>query len=140
MAEKLSAGEMLRGKKRRLDESGGFVETWSEEMDAMLEALLKDGDLGMLSGALERIIAKQKTEFEKASVLAKAGSFGVHLQEVADRLARQQASQHNSLVWPLTQDLTVKVSNCPLTCCGGEFLLKRIARYGAHVVFAFFVL
>jgi hypothetical protein len=126
MSEKELA-EILRGKKRRSDESGGFVagvEVWSEEMDAMLEALLAEGDVGMLSGALERIVAKQKTELEKASVVAKAGSFGVHLQKVADELSREQAAQHNSVVWPLTQDLTVKVSNCWLTCCDTEGLLK----------------
>jgi hypothetical protein len=100
MSEKELA-EILRGKKRRSDESGGFVagvEVWSEEMDAMLEALLAEGDVGMLSGALERIVAKQKTELEKASVVAKAGSFGVHLQKVTDKLLREQAVQHNSIM------------------------------------------
>lgn len=105
---------LLRGGKKRRASGGGSSgglesEVWSHKMDAMLEVLVKEGDLGMLSGALERIMMRQKCELEKASVLEKSACFGMQLQEVADKLARQQAALHNSAVWPLTQDLTVKV-------------------------------
>ena len=43
--------------------------------------------------------------------MEKSLCFGVQLQEVANQIARQQPAQHNSAVWPLTQDLTVKVIN-----------------------------
>jgi hypothetical protein len=118
MAEKFADAEMLRGKKRRASGSGsGGLVVWSEEMDSMLEALVKEGDLGMLNGALERIMVKQKCELDRQDVLEKSACFGLHLQEVAHKLKRQQAAQHNSAVWPLTQDLTVKVRDYfGLTC------------------------
>lgn len=141
MAANVSEAEMVRVKKRRASESrsgsgsagGGLVagETvWSGEMDSMLEALVREGDLGMLSGALERIMMKQTSELDKQDVLEKSACFGLQLQKVADKLARQQAAQHNSAVWPLTQDLTVKVSDCWLNWCwksGIAIDCKRIA-------------
>lgn len=76
----------------------------------MLESLVKEADLGMLSAAMERIMRKQGSDSEKSDVLQKSVSFGAHLREVAENLSRQQSSLHNSAVWPLTQDLTVKVN------------------------------
>lgn len=126
-----SSDKLLRGRKRRLEDSGRFVpaaEVRREEMDAVMEVLLEEGDETMLSGALERILVKQKSALQKDSVLAKARGLGVQLQEVADMLTRQQASQHNSAVWPLTGDLTLKVSSCWLSCCGSDvFSKKKIA-------------
>ena len=127
MAEKCRDAEMVRGKKRRASGGESVVAgepVWREDMDAMLEALVREGDLGMLSGALERIMMKQKCELDRQDVLEKSSCFGVQLQEVANQLARQQAAQHNSAVWPLTQDLTVKVSND---------WLERIASIGVRV-------
>ncbi|XP_024377940.1 F-box protein SKIP17 isoform X1 [Physcomitrium patens] len=112
MSQPLGEADLLRGKKRRSSGGGGLVageQGWSEEMDAMLETLVRNDDLGMLSSALERIIMQQKSEFEKAYVLEKSACFGLRLHEVAGKLTRQQAAQHNSAVWPLTHDLTVKV-------------------------------
>lgn len=101
----------MRGKKRRSSsgEPAPHAPPWSSKMDAMLESLVKEADLGMLSAAMERIMRKQGTESEKSDVLQKSVSFGAHLQEVAENLSRQQSFLHNSAVWPLTQDLTVKV-------------------------------
>jgi hypothetical protein len=128
----------LRGKKRRSCNGGGAIErkgeagvgggvgvrlglglgviggtvasqAWSGEMDSMLEALVKETDTGLLSGAVERVLLKQKSEVEKSQFLEKSLSFGLQLQDVANKLARQHATHHNFVAWPLTQDLTVKV-------------------------------
>lgn len=129
----------LRGKKRRSCNGGGAIErkgeagvggggvgvrlglglgviggtvasqAWSGEMDSMLEALVKETDIGLLSCAVERILLKQKSEVDKSQFLEKSLSFGLQLQDVANKLARQHATHHNFVAWPLTQDLTVKV-------------------------------
>lgn len=92
---------------------GGTVasQAWTGEMDSMLEALVKETDIGLLSCAVERVLLKQKSEAEKSQFLEKSLSFGLQLQDVANKLARQHAAHHNFVAWPLTQDLTVKVNN-----------------------------
>jgi hypothetical protein len=105
----------LRGKKRRSCNGGGAIErkgeagvgggvgvrlglglgviggtvasqAWSGEMDSMLEALVKETDTGLLSGAVERVLLKQKSEVEKSQFLEKSLSFGLQLQDVANKL------------------------------------------------------
>lgn len=138
MSQKCREAE-LRGKKRRSCNGGGAIERKGEtgvgfggvgvglglgvgviggtaasqacsgEMDSMLELLVKEMDIGLLSRAVERVLLKQKSELEKSQFLEKSLSFGLQFQDVANKLAREHAAHHNLFVWPLTQDLTVKV-------------------------------
>lgn len=141
VSREFSTVEMLRGmKRRRLSAGRGFKrgeEAWSEEMEAMLKALVMEGDLGMLSAAFERVVVKQRTDSEEALFLEKSACFGVQLHEKADEFRRRLTSQHNSVAWPLTQGLTVEVSDFWLSCCGSDDLLKMFASLGAHVVAAY---
>ncbi|KAH9301885.1 hypothetical protein KI387_013468, partial [Taxus chinensis] len=78
-------------------------------VDEILEALLKSSENHVLADSLERLMNKRVTDVEKNAFLEKSLVLGQCLQEAAQRLARQRSTDHNSLVWPLTHDLTVKV-------------------------------
>lgn len=81
----------------------------SEAMDQLLETLLNNSDSQLLAESLERLLDKQASDRDKNVFLEKSLEFGHHLQEAAEKLARQRATHHNYIVWPLTHDLTVKV-------------------------------
>eukprot|EP01018_Ginkgo_biloba_P032665 Gb_01689 [translate_table: standard] len=80
----------------------------STEMDQLLEDLLKSSESDVLVVSLERLMEKRVNDKEKAKFLERSLDLGCRLQEAAKKLVRQRATYHNSAVWPLTHDLTVK--------------------------------
>lgn len=81
----------------------------STEMDQPLETLLNNSDCQDVAESLERLLNKQASDRDKNMFLERSQNFGYHLQEAAKKMARQRATDHNYIVWPLRHDLTVKV-------------------------------
>lgn len=91
-------------------------------MDRILQALLALPDpVVALELSLERILESRLLEAEKDRVVEGALEAGSALLEAARRSARRRASKHNLTSWPLSTDLTIKVSQAvprkkPLGC------------------------
>lgn len=99
--------------KKSCNRGGGGISLGSRpqnnNMEDALESLLENSENNLLAESLERLMEKRVTDVEKNSLLEKAVDLGQRLQEAANRLTRQRSAEHNSLVWPLAHDLTVKV-------------------------------
>ncbi|KAF3772695.1 F-box protein [Nymphaea thermarum] len=79
------------------------------EVDRILEALLGLSDPGVIELSLERLIDRVAGHSERSEMTERAMSLGLRIHEAARRLARKQASTHNSIAWSLPYDLTVRV-------------------------------
>ncbi|XP_057860349.1 F-box protein At4g02760 isoform X2 [Cryptomeria japonica] len=105
--------DFQRIEKRGCHRSGGGISLslppYNNNMEEVLEALLESSESHLLAESLERLMEKRVTDVEKNYFLEKSLDLGQRLQEAANRLTRQRATDHNSLTWPLTHDLTVKV-------------------------------
>lgn len=81
-------------------------------MDRALDSILSLSDLPVaLDLALERLLELQLLEADKDRLVDHAMDAGAALLEAAKRSARRRASKHNSAVWPLSADLTIKVKS-----------------------------
>ncbi|KAL6516077.1 hypothetical protein OROGR_019382 [Orobanche gracilis] len=79
--------------------------------DALLESFLELSDSSeiALDISIDRILDSRHCDLDKNSVIDRALWLGSALTEAAKRAARRRASTHNSVVWALPLDLTIKV-------------------------------
>ncbi|KAJ7972783.1 F-box family protein [Quillaja saponaria] len=81
------------------------------QLDHLLEAFLTLSDSPPLSIdlSLERLLESVPTDADQTLLIDRALNLGSILLEAAKRSSRKRASKHNSLVWALPPDLTIKV-------------------------------
>ncbi|XP_043691671.1 F-box protein SKIP17-like [Telopea speciosissima] len=82
-----------------------------EQMDHLLEAFLglSDSSSVFLDLSLERLLESRASDSEQNLMIDKVLKLGSVLVEAGNRSARKRASKHNSIVWALPPDLTLKV-------------------------------
>mgnify|MGYP000031695116 FL=1 len=88
-------------------------------LESLFDAFLNTNDLaspsGLVSFILEEVLRRQSSDAEKVALLRNSREFGLHLLNSANRLWRQHDTFSNSLVWPLSHDLSIKVYLCDVT-------------------------
>ncbi|KAJ3672970.1 hypothetical protein LUZ60_006344 [Juncus effusus] len=85
----------------------------SSSLEQLLESVLAISDPSIpLDLSLERILEPRALESEKEKLINVALKIGSALVDAASRSARKLATVHNSIVWPLPTELTLKVLSC----------------------------
>jgi hypothetical protein len=79
---------------------------------------------GMAAVVLEEVLRRQSSDAHKVELLTSLREFGLHLHDSASRLWRQHKTHCNSLVWPLSHDLNLKV-------CGSQEQQKVVQIFTA---------
>ncbi|KAJ7977380.1 F-box family protein [Quillaja saponaria] len=82
-----------------------------DQLDHFLESFLSLSDSPPLSIdlSLERLLESVPTDADQTLLIDRAANLGSMLLEASKRSSRKRASNHNSLAWALSPDLTVKV-------------------------------
>ncbi|KAJ3672980.1 hypothetical protein LUZ60_006354 [Juncus effusus] len=85
----------------------------ASSLEQLLESVLAVSDPSVpLDLSLERILESRALQSEKEKIINAALEIGSALIDAASRSARKLATAHNSIVWPLPPELTVKVLSC----------------------------
>ncbi|GAB4829504.1 hypothetical protein Ancab_019177 [Ancistrocladus abbreviatus] len=80
------------------------------DMDSLLETFLELSTSSLsLDLSFEKLLESRASDAEQNQLIDRALSLGSLLLEAGKRSARKKASKHNSLVWALPPDLTIKV-------------------------------
>ncbi|XP_054813226.1 F-box protein At4g02760-like isoform X1 [Prosopis cineraria] len=81
------------------------------QVDQLLEDFLRLSEFPSLSLdlSLERLLSSLPTDADQTILINRALHMGSMLLDAAKHSSRKRASKHNSFVWPLPPDLTVKV-------------------------------
>ncbi|XP_057438657.1 F-box protein At4g02733 isoform X1 [Lotus japonicus] len=82
-----------------------------EQVENLLNAFLSLSDLPSLSLDLsfENLLQSMPAPHDSSDLIDRALKMGSLLLHVANHSSRKRASHHNSLSWPLSHDLTIKV-------------------------------
>nr|DAD33657.1 TPA_asm: hypothetical protein HUJ06_012508 [Nelumbo nucifera] len=81
-----------------------------QQMDDLLETFLGFSDSSFsIDLSLERLLESRARDSDKNQLIENALKLGSSLLEAGKRSARRRASKHNSAVWALPPDLTIKV-------------------------------
>ncbi|KAJ3672982.1 hypothetical protein LUZ60_006356 [Juncus effusus] len=93
----------------------------ASSLEKLLESVLAMSDPSVpLDLSLQRILESRVLESDKEKLINVALRVGSALVDAASRSARKLATAHNSIVWPLPSELTVKMLSCLDTtslCC-----------------------
>ncbi|KAJ3672969.1 hypothetical protein LUZ60_006343 [Juncus effusus] len=82
-------------------------------LEELLESVIAMSDLSVpLDLSLERILESRSLQSEKEKLIHVSLRVGSALLDAASRSALKLAKAHNSVVWPLPPELTVKVLSC----------------------------
>lgn len=81
------------------------------QMDLLLEAFLglSDSSSICIDFSFERLLDSLPSDLDQTRLIDRALKMGTFLLEAGKRSARKRATKHNSVVWALPPDLTIKV-------------------------------
>lgn len=81
------------------------------DIDSLLQTFLDLSHSSALSLDLsfERLLESKSSDSDQSQLIDRALNLGSALLEAANRSSRKRSSMHNSVVWPLPPDLTIKV-------------------------------
>ncbi|XP_031744887.1 F-box protein At4g02733 isoform X3 [Cucumis sativus] len=81
------------------------------QMDLLLEAFLglSDSSSICIDFSFERLLDSLPSDLDQTRLIDRALQMGTYLLEAGKRSARKRATKHNSVVWALPPDLTIKV-------------------------------
>ncbi|KAA0064067.1 F-box protein SKIP17-like isoform X1 [Cucumis melo var. makuwa] len=81
------------------------------QMDLLLEAFLglSDSSSICIDFSFERLLDSLPSDLDQTLLIDRALKMGTYLLEAGKRSARKRATKHNSVVWALPPDLTIKV-------------------------------
>ncbi|KAJ3672967.1 hypothetical protein LUZ60_006341 [Juncus effusus] len=107
-------------KRRRLS-SPSLPSNDASSLEKLLESVLAMSDPSApLDLSLERVLESKVLDSDKEKLIDAASKIGSALLDAVSRSARKLAAAHNSIVWPLPPELTLKVLSCLDTtslCC-----------------------
>ncbi|KAK1354573.1 hypothetical protein POM88_047829 [Heracleum sosnowskyi] len=82
------------------------------QLDSLLQSFLKlcvSSTTPSLDCVFDRLIGSSASDCEENMMIERAIRLGSLLLEAGKRSARKRGSLHNSVVWPLPADLTIKI-------------------------------
>lgn len=81
------------------------------QMDLLLDAFLglSDSSSICIDLSFERLLDSMPSDLDQTRLIDRALKMGTFLLEAGKRSARKRATKHNSVVWALPPDLTIKV-------------------------------
>ncbi|KAI3732397.1 hypothetical protein L1987_63602 [Smallanthus sonchifolius] len=79
------------------------------ENDLALESFLRVSDFDSINTSFDRLIESRSSDSDKNDLIQRALHLGCVLLEAGKHSDRKRSSVHNTVVWPLPPDLTIKV-------------------------------